>query len=153
MDATIETMCHKTWDLRRQLRKAMVDHVSDSSIEGSTALMMLVEAALNGDEKAVDESAGVFNEHAAKLVEVARPTWPAPCPPTQRDQQHCLGAGQQTQKQGRSNIIIINSQFESATAPIFIIQTRQVQLSYNICQLIIKKGNCLLYTSPSPRDS
>ena len=42
---------------------------------------------------------------------------------------------------GRSNIIIINSQFESATAPIFIIQTRQVQLSYNICQLIIKKGN------------
>ena len=73
MDATIETMCHKTWDLRRQLRKAMVDHVSDSFIEGSTPLplMMLVEAALNGHEKAVDESAGVFTEHAAKLVEVA----------------------------------------------------------------------------------
>ena len=34
--------------------------------------MMLVEAApSNGDEKAVDESAGVFTEHAAKLVEVA----------------------------------------------------------------------------------
>ena len=33
--------------------------------------MMLVEAAPNGDEKAVDESAGVFTEHAAKLVEVA----------------------------------------------------------------------------------
>ena len=32
---------------------------------------MLVEAAPNGDEKAVDESAGVFTEHAAKLVEVA----------------------------------------------------------------------------------
>ena len=71
MDGTIETMCHKTWDLRWQLRKAMVDHVSDSFIEGSTPLMMLVEAALNGDEKAVDESAGVFTEHAAKLVEVA----------------------------------------------------------------------------------
>ena len=70
MDATIETMCHKTRDLRRQLRKAMVDHVSDSSIEGSTPLMMLVEAAPNGDEKAVDESSGVFTEHAAKLVEV-----------------------------------------------------------------------------------
>ena len=49
----------------------MVDHVSDSSIEGSTPLMMLVEAALNGDEKVVDESAGVFTEHATKLVEVA----------------------------------------------------------------------------------
>ena len=49
----------------------MVDHVSDSYIEGSTPLMMLVEAAPNGDEKAVDESAGVFTEHAAKLVEVA----------------------------------------------------------------------------------
>ena len=71
MDATIETMCHKTWDLRRQLRKVMVYHVSDSFIEGSTPLMMLVEVALNGDEKAVDESAGVFTEHATKLVEVA----------------------------------------------------------------------------------
>ena len=71
MDATIETMCHKTRDLRRQLRKAMVDHVSDSFTEGSTPLTMLVEAAPNGDEKAVDESAGVFTEHAAKLVEVA----------------------------------------------------------------------------------
>ena len=62
----------------------------------------------------------------------------------QRDQQHRLGAGQETQKQGGAweiQVIIINSQFESATAPIFIIQTRQVQLSYNICQLIIKKGN------------
>ena len=36
-----------------------------------TPLMMQVEAAPNGDEKAVDESAGVFTEHAAKLVEVA----------------------------------------------------------------------------------
>ena len=45
--------------------------MTDSFIEGSTALMMLVEAALNGHEKAVDESAGVFTEHAAKLVEVA----------------------------------------------------------------------------------
>ena len=48
----------------------VVDHVSDSFIEGSIPLMMLVEAALTGDEKAVDESAGVFTEHAAKLVEV-----------------------------------------------------------------------------------
>ena len=61
----------KTWDLRRQLRKAMVDHVSDSFTEGSTPLMMLVETAPDGDEKAVDESTGVFTEHAAKLVEVA----------------------------------------------------------------------------------
>ena len=54
MDATIETICHKTRDLRWQLRKAMADHVSDSFIEGSTLLMMLVEAALNGNEKILD---------------------------------------------------------------------------------------------------
>ena len=33
--------------------------------------MMLVEAALAGDERAVNESSTVFTEHANKLVEVA----------------------------------------------------------------------------------
>ena len=90
----------------------MVDHASDSFIEGSTALMMLVEAALNGDEKAVDESVGVFMEHADKLVEVANlasansvkmvryvrgSSDPEPLSP---GHQRRLGAGQQTQKQG-----------------------------------------------------
>jgi len=71
LDAAIETMCKKTRDLRRQLRKAVVDHVSDSFLESATPLMMLVEAALAGDERAVNESSTVFTEHANKLVEVA----------------------------------------------------------------------------------
>ena len=40
---------------------------------------------------------------------------------------------------------MFNSQVELAAAPMFIIQTRQVQLSYNICQLIIKTGNIYIY--------
>ena len=33
LDSAIENMCRKTRDLRRQLRKAVVDHVSDSFLE------------------------------------------------------------------------------------------------------------------------
>ena len=76
LDAAIETMCRKTRDLRRQLRKAVVssftvytvlkkyycvtkifvcqvDHVSDSFLGGGTPLVLLVEAALAGDERQV----------------------------------------------------------------------------------------------------
>jgi len=36
LDLAIDTMCKKTRDLRRQLRKAVVDHVSDSFLESAT---------------------------------------------------------------------------------------------------------------------
>merc|ERR1740129_576248 len=71
LDAAIETMCQKTRDLRRQLRKAVVDHVSDSFLESTVPLIALVEAAKNGDEKQVGDLAIIFSEHAAKLAEVA----------------------------------------------------------------------------------
>jgi len=71
LDAAIETMCQKTRDLRRQLRKAVVDHVSDSFLESTVPLLDLIEAAKNGQEKQVDDLAVIFSEHAAKLVEVA----------------------------------------------------------------------------------
>ena len=70
LDAAIETMCKKTRDLRRQLRKAVVDHVSDSFLESATPLMMLVDSALAGDERAVNDNSAIFTEHANKLVEV-----------------------------------------------------------------------------------
>lgn len=54
-----------------QLRKAVVDHVSDTFLETSVPLLVLIEAAKAGDEKGVEEYALVFMEHANKLVEVS----------------------------------------------------------------------------------
>ncbi|XP_073966184.1 catenin alpha isoform X2 [Choristoneura fumiferana] len=71
LERAIENMCRKTRDLRRQLRKAVVDHVSDSFLESNVPLLVLMEAARNGHEKEVEEYAVVFTEHANKLVEVA----------------------------------------------------------------------------------
>lgn len=70
LDKAIEHMCQKTRDLRRQLRKAVVDHVSDSFLETNVPLLVLIEAAKSGNEKEVEEYAEVFTEHANKLVEV-----------------------------------------------------------------------------------
>ncbi|XP_071947056.1 catenin alpha-2-like [Antedon mediterranea] len=71
LDAAIDHMTSKTKDLRRQLRKAVSDHVSDSFLETSIPLLILIEAAKSGNEVEVEEYAGVFAEHAGKLVEVA----------------------------------------------------------------------------------
>ena len=53
-----------------QLRKAIIDHVSDSFLETNVPLMLLIEAAEAGNEKEVEECAVVFREHATKLEEV-----------------------------------------------------------------------------------
>lgn len=71
LNRAIDQMCRKTRDLRRQLRKAVVDHVSDSFLETSTPLLDLIEAAKNGNEKKVHERAEIFTKHQEKLVEVA----------------------------------------------------------------------------------
>lgn len=71
LERAIDHMCRKTRDLRRQLRKAVVDHVSDSFLETSVPLLVLIEAARNGRDKEVEEYALVFTEHANKLVEVS----------------------------------------------------------------------------------
>ncbi|XP_060576597.1 catenin alpha-like [Ruditapes philippinarum] len=70
LDRAIDNMQKKTKDLRRQLRKAVVDHVSDSFLETNVPLLVLIEAAKAGDEKGVEEYAQVFADHANKLVEV-----------------------------------------------------------------------------------
>lgn len=72
LERAIDQMCRKTRDLRRQLRKAVVDHVSDSFLETSVPLLVLIEAARNGRDKEVEEYALVFTEHANKLVEVRK---------------------------------------------------------------------------------
>ncbi|XP_070071992.1 catenin alpha isoform X1 [Drosophila takahashii] len=71
LSRAIDQMCRKTRDLRRQLRKAVVDHVSDSFLETTTPLIDLIEAAKTGNEKKVREKADIFTKHAEKLVEVA----------------------------------------------------------------------------------
>ncbi|KAM4796887.1 catenin alpha-1 [Rhinophrynus dorsalis] len=71
LNSAIDKMTRKTRDLRRQLRKAVMDHVSDSFLETNVPLLVLIEAAKNGNEKEVKEYAQVFREHANKLNEVA----------------------------------------------------------------------------------
>ncbi|KAL4231940.1 Catenin alpha-1 [Mactra antiquata] len=71
LDRAIDNMQRKTKDLRRQLRKAVVDHVSDSFLETNVPLLVLIEAAKAGDERGVEECAISFTDHANKLVEVA----------------------------------------------------------------------------------
>ncbi|KAK1886953.1 Catenin alpha-2 [Dissostichus eleginoides] len=53
------------------MRKAVMDHISDSFLETNVPLLVLIEAAKSGNEKEVKEYAQVFREHANKLVEVA----------------------------------------------------------------------------------
>uniref|UniRef100_UPI00358F2A9A catenin alpha-2-like n=1 Tax=Myxine glutinosa TaxID=7769 RepID=UPI00358F2A9A len=71
LNSAIDRMCQKTRDLRRQLCKAVMDHVSDSFLETTAPMLVLIEAAKKGNEKEVKEYAQVFREHTSKLVEVA----------------------------------------------------------------------------------
>uniref|UniRef100_A0AC11DLT8 Catenin alpha 3 n=1 Tax=Ovis aries TaxID=9940 RepID=A0AC11DLT8_SHEEP len=71
LNIAIENMCKKTRDLRRQLRKAIIDHVSDSFLDTTVPLLVLIEAAKNGREKEIKEYAAIFREHTSRLVEVA----------------------------------------------------------------------------------
>lgn len=66
---------HKTKDLRRHLRRAIVDHVSDAYLDTNTPLMMLIESAKRHDELATTENGRMFQDHANKLVEVSLPVY------------------------------------------------------------------------------
>ncbi|XP_041511132.1 catenin alpha-3 [Microtus oregoni] len=71
LNAAIDNMSKKTRDLRRQLRKAIIDHISDSFLDTTVPLLVLIEAAKNGREKEIKEYAAIFHEHTGRLVEVA----------------------------------------------------------------------------------
>ncbi|XP_064285734.1 catenin alpha-3 isoform X1 [Passer domesticus] len=71
LNVAIDSMCKKTRDLRRQLRKAIIDHISDSFLDTTVPLLVLIEAAKNGREKEIKEYASIFREHTSRLVEVA----------------------------------------------------------------------------------
>ncbi|XP_038267241.1 catenin alpha-3 isoform X2 [Dermochelys coriacea] len=71
LNIAIDNMCKKTRHLRRQLRKAIIDHISDSFLDTTIPLLVLIEAAKNGREKEIKEYAAIFQEHTRRLVEVA----------------------------------------------------------------------------------
>lgn len=71
LDQSIQNMTNKTQDLRKQMRMAVSDHISDTFLDTLVPLMLLVEAAQEGNQKEVEECAIVFTESAAKLEEVA----------------------------------------------------------------------------------
>uniref|UniRef100_A0A8D0DSX6 Uncharacterized protein n=1 Tax=Salvator merianae TaxID=96440 RepID=A0A8D0DSX6_SALMN len=54
----------------RDLRKAIIDHISDSFLDTTVPLLVLTEAAKNGKEKEIMEYAAIFKEHTSRLIEV-----------------------------------------------------------------------------------
>ncbi|XP_066478367.1 catenin alpha-3 [Tiliqua scincoides] len=71
LNIAIDNMCKRTRDLRRQLRKAIIDHISDSFLDTTVPLLVLTEAAKNGREAEIKEYAAIFKEHTCRLIEVA----------------------------------------------------------------------------------
>uniref|UniRef100_T1JQN5 Catenin alpha n=2 Tax=Tetranychus urticae TaxID=32264 RepID=T1JQN5_TETUR len=71
LERAVERMNIKTKDLRRQLRQAVIGHVTDSFLETNVPLLVLDEAARRGDEDEVELYQKMFDEHSKKLVEVA----------------------------------------------------------------------------------
>ena len=77
LDRALEHISRKTHDLRRHLRKAVVDHVSDSFLETNVPLLVLMEAARAGKEREVEEYAKVGGAEAESRTGVRG--WEARC--------------------------------------------------------------------------
>ncbi|EPB67016.1 hypothetical protein ANCCEY_13889, partial [Ancylostoma ceylanicum] len=60
----------KAKDLRRHLRRAVVDHVSDAFLDTNTPLLILIDAAKRRDSEATTQAGHLFLEHANKIVDV-----------------------------------------------------------------------------------
>lgn len=71
LNASMHAILGRTEELRKVLRKSVVDHVSDIFMGASTPMQMMVDAARAGQEAQVEALSILFQEHATKLVEVA----------------------------------------------------------------------------------
>lgn len=71
IEIATQDMTKLTRNLRRQLRKAVIDHISDSFLETNLPLESMIEAAKHGDEKQLADCAQIFMDHAEKLLEVS----------------------------------------------------------------------------------
>lgn len=71
VDLAMVLVGRKAKDLRRHLRRAVVDHVSDAFLDLSTPLLILIDAAKRRDTDATTQAGQLFLDHANKLVDVA----------------------------------------------------------------------------------
>uniref|UniRef100_A0A5S6Q1X4 Vinculin n=1 Tax=Trichuris muris TaxID=70415 RepID=A0A5S6Q1X4_TRIMR len=74
LDIALVNVGHRTRDLRRHLRRAIIDHISDSFLDTQIPLLLLIDAASRGNMEETEQNASTFLEHAKKLVEVAAMT-------------------------------------------------------------------------------
>lgn len=70
LDLSKVYLAHKIRDLRRHLRRAVVDHVSDVFLDTRTPLIQLKEAAFKNDFNGTQRAADIFQGHADNMVEV-----------------------------------------------------------------------------------
>ena len=71
LEKAIDKLGLRTKGLRRQLRRAIVDHVSDTFAQTDIPLLLLIETAKQGNASEFPGFAAVFEEHAKKLLQVA----------------------------------------------------------------------------------
>lgn len=64
-------LAHKVRDLRRHLRRTIVDHVSDVFVDVRTPLLQLVEYASSGNFPNTERAAEVFQTLANDVVDVS----------------------------------------------------------------------------------
>ncbi|KRX76600.1 Catenin alpha-2, partial [Trichinella sp. T6] len=74
LDMALVNVGRKTRDLRRHLRRAVIDHVSDCFLDTQIPLLLMIDSASKGDRTATEQHAVSFLDHANKLVEVANLT-------------------------------------------------------------------------------
>ncbi|KAI1719528.1 vinculin family domain-containing protein [Ditylenchus destructor] len=72
LDLSVVHLMGRVKDLRRFLRRAIVDHVSDAFVDTRTPLIMLIDFASRGDKPNTEQAAQMFQAHAENIVDVAR---------------------------------------------------------------------------------
>merc|ERR1719354_508650 len=84
LENAIDYMQEKTKDLRRQLQKAVIDHISDTFLDTSSPIMALISAAKSGDEKLVEVAnlacSVSGNQEGNRMVNLAAETLEVLCP-------------------------------------------------------------------------
>jgi hypothetical protein len=74
LDLSKVYLAHKVRDLRRYLRRAVVDHISDVFLDMRTPLLNLLENASSGDFPRTEQAAQMFQDHANNIVAVSIPS-------------------------------------------------------------------------------
>ena len=75
LDLTLVHLGHKARDLKRNLRRAVIDHISDAFLDTRVPLTLLINAASRGEQPGTDGfdvPAAGFLDHARKLIEASQ---------------------------------------------------------------------------------